>query len=76
MRHDWVEIRCHASYRIRGFLGQQRTVAECLMVELRAIEPMLDCVVPMTILQELTDEVGETFLKVHQELSDLPADDG
>ena len=37
---------------------------------------MLDCVVPMTILQELTDEVGETFLKVHQELNDLPADDG
>ena len=42
---------------------------------LLATEPVLDCVVTMKILAELTDEVGEAFLKVHQELEALVTDD-
>ena len=42
---------------------------------LLATESVLDCVVTMKILEELTDEVGEAFLKVHQELEILATDD-
>ena len=37
-------------------------------------ESVFDCVVTMKILAELTDEVGEAFLKVHQELESLVPD--
>ena len=42
---------------------------------LLATKPVLDCVVAMKILAGLTDEVGEAFLKVHQELETLVTDD-
>ena len=42
---------------------------------LLATEPVFDCVVTMKILNELTNEVGEAFLKVHQELETLATDD-
>ena len=41
---------------------------------LLATESVLDCVVTMKILAELTNEVGEAFLKVHQELETLVTD--
>ena len=42
-----------------------------LTTTLLATKPLLDCVVTMRVLSELTDEVGEAFLKVHQELESL-----
>ena len=42
---------------------------------LLATESVFDCVVTMKILEELTNEVGEAFLKVHQELETLVTDD-
>ena len=47
-----------------------------LTTTLLATEPILDCVVTMKILAELTNEVGEAFLNVHQELEILVTDDG
>ena len=46
-----------------------------LTTTLLATESVLDCVVTMKILAELTNEVGEAFLKVHQELESLVTDD-
>ena len=46
-----------------------------LTTTLLATETVLDCVVTMKILVELTDEVGEAFLKVHQESETLVTDD-
>ena len=46
-----------------------------LTTTLLATESDLDCVVTMKILAELTNEVGEAFLKVHQELETLVPDD-
>ena len=46
-----------------------------LTTSLLATESVLDCVVTMKILEELTDEIGEAFLKVHQELETLVTDD-
>ena len=46
-----------------------------LTTALLATESVLDCVVTMKILAELTNEVGEAFLKVHQELEPLVTDD-
>ena len=46
-----------------------------LTTTLLATETVLDCVVTMKILVELTDEVGEAFHKVHQELESFGADD-
>ena len=46
-----------------------------LSTTLLATESGFDCVVTMKILAELTDEVGEAFLKVHQELETLVTDD-
>ena len=42
-----------------------------LTTTLLATESVLDCVVTMKIVAELTNEVGEAFLKVHQELEPL-----
>ena len=39
-----------------------------LTTTLLATKSLLDCVVTMKVLLELTDEVGEAFLKVHEEL--------
>ena len=47
-----------------------------LTTTLLATESALDCVVTMKILAELTNEVGEAFLNVHQELEILVTDDG
>ena len=46
-----------------------------ISTNLLATEPEFDCVVVMKILEELTNEVGEAFLKVHQELDMLAEDD-
>ena len=46
-----------------------------LSTTLLATESSFDCVVTMKILAELTDAVGEAFLKVHQELETLVTDD-
>ena len=46
-----------------------------LTTTLLATKSVLDCVVTMKILAELTKEVGEAFLKVHQELETLVTDD-
>ena len=46
-----------------------------LTTTLLATESDLDCVVTMKILAELTNAVGEAFLKVHQELETLVTDD-
>ena len=46
-----------------------------LTTTLLATETVLDCVVTMKILAELTDEVGEAFLNVHQECEPLVTDD-
>ena len=46
-----------------------------LTATLLVTESVLDCVVTMKILVELTDEVGEAFLKVDQELETLATDD-
>ena len=45
-----------------------------LTTTLLATESVLDCVVTMKILADLTKEVGEAFLKVHQELESLVTD--
>ena len=37
-------------------------------------KPVLDCVVTIKVLEELTNEVGEAFLKVHHELEPLVRD--
>ena len=47
-----------------------------LTTTLLATESVFDCVVTMKILEDLTNEIGEAFLKVHQELEDLAMDDG
>ena len=46
-----------------------------LTTALLATEADIDCVVTMRILAELADEVGEAFLKVHQELETSVTDD-
>ncbi len=46
-----------------------------LSTTLLATESSFDCVVTLKILTELTDEVGEAFLKAHQELETLVTDD-
>ena len=46
-----------------------------LTTTLLATESVLDCLVTMKILAELTNEVGEAFLKAHQELETLVTDD-
>ena len=46
-----------------------------LSTTLLATESSFDCVVTMKILAELTDEVGEASLKVHQELETLVTGD-
>ena len=46
-----------------------------ITTNLLATRSVFDCVVTMKILGELTDEVGEAFLKVHQELETLVTDD-
>ena len=45
-----------------------------ITTNLLATESVFDCVVTMKILEELTNEVGEAFLKVHQELETLVTD--
>ena len=42
-----------------------------LTTTLLATKSLLDCVATMRVLLELADEVGEAFLKVHQELESL-----
>ena len=42
-----------------------------LTTTLLATKSLLDCVVTMRLLSELTDEVGEAFLIVHQELESI-----
>ena len=46
-----------------------------ITTNLLTTEPVFDCIVAMKILEELTDEVGEAFLKVHRELDTLVTDD-
>ena len=46
-----------------------------ITINLLATRSAFDCVVTMKILAELTDEVGEAFLKVHQALETLATDD-
>ena len=46
-----------------------------ITTDLLATKSVFDCVVTMKILEELTNEVGEAFLKVHQELEPLVTDD-
>ena len=45
-----------------------------ITTNLLATKSVFDCVVTMKILEELTNEVGEAFLKVHQELETLVTD--
>ena len=46
-----------------------------ITTNLLATQPVFDCAVTMKVLEELTNEVGEAFLKVHQELESMVPDD-